>query len=249
MEFKIVNLNVWLGGKLMPQILDFLHKENADILNIQEARNGNNQLPENQTESVIKNSLGYKYSSFAPAFFDTEENSESGNLIVSKYPILKTKTTFFYGKYSEYTHGQNYKYFSTLPRNVQLAQIDLGPAVINDFNLQGVWGYKNGSDNPERLEMSKIIVKQIEGLKNVVMTGDFNCQEGTESTNNIEKHVVNIFKGERKSTFNMLQKKDQGYSTSIVDFIFASKELKLISKSMPQVDISDHLPLVATFAL
>lgn len=249
MQFKVINLNVWLGGKLMPDILDFLYSENADILNIQEARKGNDLQSFNQTELIIKKKIGYKYSYFSPAFFDTEENGDSGNLIISKYPIVKTNTTFFYGDYHRYTYGQNPKYFPTLPRNIQHAEIKIGDQTINDYNLQGVWGYRNGSDNPERLKMSTTIVKQIKGLKNVVLTGDFNCQEGTKTINNIEKHVINIFKGERNSTFNMNQKTDVGYATSIVDFIFASKDLKLINKSMPQVNISDHYPLVAEFAL
>ena len=46
MVFKFVNLNIWIGGKLLDSALDFLSKENADILTLQEVFNGSgNELP------------------------------------------------------------------------------------------------------------------------------------------------------------------------------------------------------------
>ena len=117
MEFKIINLNVWLGGKLMPQILDFLKQENANILNLQEVRRENSKnIP--QIETLLREQLDYSYSFFAPAFFDTVENCDSGNLILSKFPIIKSETIFIYGAYSKHIHGQNPEYFPSIPRNL-----------------------------------------------------------------------------------------------------------------------------------
>ncbi len=44
----------------------------------------------------------------------------------------------------------------------------------------------------------------------------------------------------------MRRKKDPGYATSAVDVVYVSPEIKIISRDCPNVDISDHLPLVAT---
>lgn len=250
MEIKIVNLNVWLGGKLMPNILDFLSKENADILNLQEVKRSKSPKRQYQTEKIIRENLElYKYSYFSPAFYDTVEESDFGNLILSKFPFISYDTTFFFGKYSNYTKGQNPKYFPIIPRNIQHAKIQAGNIIINDYNLQGIWAHGDGSDSPQRLKMSEAVVKQIKNKHNVILTGDFNSQEGTKTIINIEKHLINIFKDERKSSFNMKQKSDPGYATAVVDFIFVSPGIKVISKSMPGVDVSDHLPLVANLAL
>ena len=249
MEIKLINLNVWLGGKLMPQILEFLSAEKADIINLQEVRESKDPNYQYQTEKIIKDNLDYKYSSFAPAFFDTVENSESGNLILSKYPIIQSDSVFFFGNYSDYTHGQNPKYLPTVPRNIQHTKIRVGDKLINNFNLQGIWAHRDGSDSPSRIKISEIVINQIKNKEKVILTGDFNAQEGTKTINNIENYLINIFKRERKSSFNMRQKTDPGYASAVVDFIFISKDLRLISKSMPNVDISDHLPLIAKFAL
>lgn len=247
MEFKIINLNVWLGGKLMPQILDFLEQENADILNLQEVRKGDTKNPD--IEQAIKEKLEYEYSFFTPAFFDTVENCDSGNLILSKYPIVKTDYKFLFGQYKIHEHGQDPNYFSTLPRIIQHATIDINGTKIYNFNVHGIWAHRDGSDSPNRLKMSNIVCQEIKDKKNVILTGDFNSQENTKTINNIENYLTNIFKDERKSSFNMKQKTDPGYGEAVVDFIFTSNNFRILSKSMPNVDISDHLPLVANLAL
>jgi len=48
MEIKVICLNLWQGGNLMPGILEFLKNEDADILFLQEAYSGTDPgLPEN----------------------------------------------------------------------------------------------------------------------------------------------------------------------------------------------------------
>ena len=56
-----------------------------------------------------------------------------------------------------------------------------------------------------------------------------------------------MFKDELKTTFNMKRKTDPGYAAAVVDMIFISKNIEVISHDCPQVDISDHLPLVCKF--
>ena len=45
----------------------------------------------------------------------------------------------------------------------------------------------------------------------------------------------------------MKRKTDPGYAAAVVDMIFISKNIEVISHDCPQVDISDHLPLVCKF--
>lgn len=250
MKIKFINLNVWLGGELMPNILGFLSKENADIVNLQEAYKSikYDSPPPDRTEGALRK-LNYKYSYFSPAFFDKQRNADTGNLILSKYPIIEVDTKFLYGNYTNYEHGQDSKYFATLPRTIQHAVIDVDGSKINDFNVHGIWGLNDGGDNEDRLKMSQIIINLVGEKSEVILSGDFNTQENTKTIDNIGKNLVNIFQDERKSSFNMKQKTDPGYASAVVDFIFVSPDIKVLSKSMPDVNISDHLPLVANLAL
>ena len=42
----------------------------------------------------------------------------------------------------------------------------------------------------------------------------------------------------------MRRKINPGYATAVVDMVFASSRLKILDHQCPDVDISDHLPLV-----
>ncbi len=248
MVFKFINLNIWIGGKLLDSALDFLSKETADILTLQEACNGSrNELPKNErTIEILKNKLNYKYSSFSKCFMDeaTQGKVDRGNAILSRFPIINTNDVFYdrpYGIYSE-NRPQD---FSILPKTIQYAEIQINNKILNVFNTQGIWGL-DGDDNERRLQMSRIILNQIKG-ENVILVGDFNVKPNTKTINNIEKVLKNVFKDELKTTFNMKRKTNPGYATAVVDMIFISKNIEIVNHACPRVDISDHLPLVCTF--
>ncbi len=61
--------------------------------------------------------------------------------------------------------------------------------------------------------------------------------------------MVNVFKDELATTFNMKHKVDPGYATAAVDMFFASSDIKIVSKSCPDDDVSDHKPLVVTIEI
>jgi endonuclease/exonuclease/phosphatase family metal-dependent hydrolase len=77
--------------------------------------------------------------------------------------------------------------------------------------------------------------------------GDFNVQANTKTIKNIEKHMQNVFKEDLTTSFNLAHKdleKYPGYETAVVDMFFVSKDVKVITKSVPDDDVSDHLPLL-----
>lgn len=47
----------------------------------------------------------------------------------------------------------------------------------------------------------------------------------------------------------MRRKSNPGYATSVVDMIFTSPDIRVVSKSCPDVDLSDHFPLIATLEI
>jgi len=65
----------------------------------------------------------------------------------------------------------------------------------------------------------------------------------------ISDHLTNIFGNELKTSFNMRRKDNPGYATACVDMLFVSSDIKVMDKVCPDVDISDHLPLVATLRI
>lgn len=252
MRVKFICLNLWLGGKLFEPMLDFLKKENVDILALQEVYDGKNAKLEKRFRSmdILAKKFDMPHYFFSPACVDVRKEGKitNGNAVFSRFPIIESKTTFFdipFGERTNYEDFSEKRDFTQTPRNIQTATLKINSQEINVFNTQGIWG-KDGNDSERRLKMSETIIREIEKKENVILAGDFNVWPETETIKMIENDLTNIFKGKISTTFN-LKRKDPEFIPMIVDYIFASKNLKIIDSYCPQVDISDHFPLVCVF--
>lgn len=244
MQLKFLTLNI-LKGQLLPDVIDFLRKEDPDIVVLQEVYNSMDSSGERRYRSfsVIKQELGIPYGAFAPAFLDVTEarNVDNGNAIFSKFPITSQQVVFFDVPYSAYIDSpENYAH---CPRNLLRAVLNARSREIAVINTHGIWGL-DGQDNGRRLKMSQTIVKNVQDKELVILAGDFNLQPSTRTIGNIEKHLRNVFTDELQTTFNMKRKTHPGYAAAVVDMIFVSKSFRVLDHYCPRVDVSDHLPLV-----
>src|SRR3989344_1979302 len=248
-RLKFITLNLWFGGMLFDNILDFLKKEKPDILVCQEVYNGQNQGLERRYRSVevLKRELGFSGAFFSLAFYDNWGGIgkvENGNAIFSKFPIISKRTVFFDVKFDKNYVRQEGADPTFISRNMQQAVLKVNGKKMNILNLQGIWG-RDGEDNERRQDMSRAIIKEIKGKESVILAGDFNVNQGTKTIADIGEHLREIFKDELVSTFNLKRKpKPSGYDKAVVDRIFASHDIKVIEHRCPQIDVSDHLPLV-----
>jgi endonuclease/exonuclease/phosphatase family metal-dependent hydrolase len=253
MKLKFINLNLWLGGILFDEILEFLKEEKPDILAVQEAYNSKNLNLEKRFRSVdvLKNECSFKYNFFSPTCFAVldDKKIEAGNAIFSNFPIIETNTIFFDVPFGEVL---NYEIpggdYSMTPRNIQHAVIKAENTNLNIFNTQGIWS-PVGRDTERKLAMAEKIAEMVKRKEKTILAGDFNFNPDTESAMKIEEILIDVFKGKIWSTFNIRRKTNPVFANIIVDMIYNSKDLELIDSYCPDVDISDHLPLVCVFEI
>jgi hypothetical protein len=196
---------------------------------------------------VLQAALSYPYHHFAPAIIDRLPvgKLDNGNGIFSKFPVSAPKIVFFNESYGERDPFDASSY-PTTPRNLQEVTITVGDSLVSLFNFQGVWDLEGDNYSPHRQRMSEVIIEAIKDHPNVILGGDTNAKPTNKAIQAIEAHLKNIFGTELKSTFNMRRKDNPGYATACVDMIFVSPTIEVIEKSCPDVDISDHLPLIVT---
>lgn len=134
MQIKFLSINLYEGGLLFNNILDFLNKEKPDILTLQEVYNGKNKKLASNYRSIeiLQNNLKDFYHYFSPELQD--------NLPMGKIDMGAERK----GDYS------------TDPKNMQYVQLHLYTTMLNVFNLHGIWGF-DGKDNLRRLEMGRIV--------------------------------------------------------------------------------------------
>jgi endonuclease/exonuclease/phosphatase family metal-dependent hydrolase len=252
MKIKVLTLNVWHGGKLWDEMIGFLQSENPDVLLLQEAHAplGATTIPQQRTLEEFRKLLDYPVDDFAPQYnWDFKgQRVAHGSAIFSKLPLIKRHRQVFI----EYPFNENFvddpKNYPTIPRNLEHLTLDAGGTAIDVFNLHGVWDLNGTNDSPQRMRMSEVVIQNVKDLTNVILAGDTNAQRHCRAILDIEEHLVNVFGDELPTSFNVRHKdleKFPGYATATVDMMFTSPNLKVVDHYCPQVDASDHLPLVA----
>jgi endonuclease/exonuclease/phosphatase family metal-dependent hydrolase len=252
MEIKVICLNLWQGGNLFDGILDFLTKEDADILMLQEVYNGTDPvLPKNyRSIDVINETLGYPFYDFAPAMLDIVPEGKviAGNAVFSKFALHSHEPIFFNEPFRE-RNAHDPKEFPTTPRNLQHVTASLPSRELNVYNFQGVWDMDGDNYSEQRKKMSDIIIDAVKDIPNVILAGDTNAKPTNKAMVAIEDHLKSVFGNDIKTSFNMRRKDNPGYATAFVDMMYVSKNITILSHDCLDIDISDHLPLVVTISL
>lgn len=241
MTIKCITLNIW-RGELLRDVIVFLQQEKPAILFLQEAMDEtHSKLPENMRMlEVLQKEAGFEYKAFAPTL--AQDGIQEGNAILSTFPLKPKNVQFFDIPYNP-KYVDSAENWPWCPGNIQHVEANVNGITLNLFNTHGIWG-EHGDDTDRRFYMSNIIIEAIQREEHVILAGDFNLKPHTQAVKSIEKHVENVFKEELSSTFNMKRKTNPGYATAVVDMMFVSKTIRVIEKRCPQVDVSDHLPLV-----
>lgn len=245
MKIKVMQLNVWNGGKLFENVEAFLKVQQADIYFFQEVFNGSGDIPRSfRTLEEFQKILPNYFFDFTKSFGDIGPYGaiDRGNAVFSKFPILEADSLFIDFPYKVFDEQQA-RDFEKTPRVLEHVQINIEKKLLDLFNVHGIWG-KHGGDTERRVKMAHTIVKNLEGKEHIIVSGDFNLNPDTETVRIIEKKVKSVFGDSLVSTFNMKHKTDPGYATARVDMMFVSPSIQVLSKDCPQVDVSDHLPLV-----
>ncbi len=255
MRLKLISLNLWQGGKLWQEIVDFLEREKPDILALQEVYESREPHPEQRYRSMTKLQEALPYLSFyqfAPTLTGLSLDGvpyREGNAVFSKFELKQRGVHFFDVPYGEFDYAGTAFDPARAPRNIQHVVADINGTDLNIFNLQGIWG-KNELDNERRMNMGKTVAKLVAGREHALLCGDFNVDIKTRSIAQIEEAgLVNIFKGKIESSMNTLRRPQEIFGKITPDTIFISPDLKLISADCPKVDISDHLPQIITFEI
>lgn len=251
MEIKVLQLNVWNGGKLWDNLEQFLREQMPDIAFFQEVFGGSApNLPRRyRTLEEFKKIFPGYFHHFAPSFGDIDEvgTFDRGNAIFSKFPITHSDITFFDVPYKVFEE-QKQRSFEFTPRALEHCVVEADGITLNLFNHHGIWG-EDGLDNARRLEMGRVIARQIQGKENVILAGDFNLGPDTETVKIIEKEVASVFGTSLVSTFNMRHKDKPGFAVAAVDMMFVAPNIEILSKKCLNVDVSDHLPLLVTLEI
>lgn len=230
MKVKVLSWNIW-KGKHLSQIIGLLRKEDADIIGLQEVIQSSS-VP-NQAK-VIAQTLGY-HSFYCPVFTTDRHEPifDIGNAFLAKLPISGS-TCHILSSFDTYQ-----KNAATEPRGAIKASLQIGNRRINFITTHLAYS--------QELEDSAIRIAQLNKLlplleeERVVLMGDFNSLPDSEIIKTLEQKLVNTDPNPTQASWTDYQ--DPSNPKYRIDYIFASKDLKVLDFQILESQASDHKPL------
>lgn len=251
-RLKVVQINIFMG-RYLPVLTSFLQKEDPDIIIMQEVSGfrRNNYYDKNiDLFKHLKKKLNLNGELAMSWRHKGDKQSYLGNAILTKGKILSSETVWL-KEFREIDPSSRKP--TTEPRNVLDVEIQFGSQTMNLLSTHGAWS-KSPADTPEKLRQVKLLANHLKTLQNkpFILGGDFNVAPDTKVIKTIEKFAQNSanFLKVQNSLHPKLHYVAKTRSEGLlVDYIFASPDFKFEKAEAPIVDISDHLPIVATIEL
>ncbi len=263
---KLISLNIWGGGVHKP-LIKFI-KDNAgdtDIFCFQEVFSSpETEIVESQgirvniladLEAALSGfrpllaPVGSGYDAVGPVDFDI---TESQAIFVKEKADLKFVAdggVFVCGKCRRL--GKN-ETIEDIPRNFQYARLLSEDKEIVIVNVHGLAFPSDKLDNPGRIAQSQKILDFLRGENGrKILCGDFNLLPETKSIAMIEEAgMINLIKkfNIERTRSRLSQWSNHPKFQKFADYVFISPDVSVISFSVPDVAVSDHLPLVLEFS-
>jgi len=256
---KLISLNAW-GGKGREALLAFVEQEekDTDVFCFQEIFQSDTcaWLPSGchadlyrELEKALPGFVGY----FSPEQdgFDIHGKvpAELGLSIghatfVRKEVLVTTQGHFFI--YRERNGIQN-EDTKTMPKLADYVAVRFGGEHYIIVNVHGLWWPYDKLDTEERIAQSGKLRTFLDGRsEKKILCGDLNLRPETRSIYILDEVMRNLVKEygvktTRSAHYDFLA------SDPFADYVFVSHDVRVINFSLPDVAVSDHLPLVLQF--
>ncbi len=256
---KLISLNT-CGGKFFKPLSQFikLHAKNTDIFCLQEIFSTNSsrtQIPDYQAnllEEFCQLLPDFTYF-FDPVIEKLDINANGVNFDLKHGLAIFVKKTIkildykAYFLYREKFVNSIKKDYSDIPINIQFLSFLSNNKIFTVENLHGASHPGTKLDTPKRIRQSqkiKELFKKEKGAK--ILTGDFNLLPETKSIKIFESNMTNLItrydiKRTRSNLSPYFGKPD---FQKFADYTFVSNKVNVENFKVPEIEISDHLPMI-----
>ena len=168
--------------------------------------------------------------------------------------IKKTVTVNNYKEYiicDEESSEPLRKDFSNLTTPLQHLNFSIGGKEYALFNFHGTPYPADKLDSPRHLLESRKVKEITDGQKfPKILVGDFNLLPQTESIKMFESDMRNLIKefNIEKTRSNLSPFYETSNFQKFADYTFVSKNIEVRGFEVPEVEVSDHLPMILEFS-
>lgn len=254
MQIKLLQLNIQAGRELN-KIIEYVQKEQFDILQFQEVAGGKFSEPLSDNVKELLDRLGFSGENAPLVLLPQDKSSYFGNATFYKNSLsLDTKKIeWLYLKTSDSEDALSQENVKVLPRNVLAVRFIFNEKPLWFINTHLAWG-PTPKDEPYKVEQGEKLYKFLASLNEpFVLSGDFNVTPDSQVVSMVEKLAVNHTTKEGiTNTLNPRLHRakilfPEGFA---VDYVFTTKEVTVNEvKLVDSPDLSDHLGISLTIEL
>lgn len=246
---KLINLNLQCGAKY-DSLIEFLKKQSSeiDVFCFQEVTNHLGAI-----RPVLKNARPDLFSDLQKILPDfnghyavLDRESDVGGLSVfirKSFVVNKIENIVILSEFPLVVDLNDSNFF-TMGRNVQCMEFNHEGKTYTIFNFHGMWIPNNKKDTDKRIEQSKAVRRIFnESKKAKILCGDLNIEPETKSLDILTESNINLVKKYDIISTRSLSKGRQ----EVADYIIVSPDIKIKNFAVPNIEVSDHLPLILEF--
>ena len=246
MKLSFLQWNVWYLEDIH-NVVNYLKKNPADIIALQELTTNHPGQSERDTAAYIAKQLGHEYCVGGESFHEDNEDRWFGNAVFSKYPIKDYRQVWINEPIG--TGGFDDEYRTYLEAVVDAQGTKL---VVATTHMS--YTHKFEVTPRKRLETDKL-TKELRSIDsaNIVFSGDLNATPDSYTLREVGSILQSADPGSEEKTWTTKPFSYQGFEENglnwRLDYIFASKAVKVLSSRIDDTEVSDHLPLRAEFEI
>ncbi len=256
---KLISLNIW-GGREYEPLLNFLkeHSFKTDIFCFQEVFSSSSGIVESRRSRVnILADLANLLKDFNYYFAPEQDGFDFEGRV--DFDISFGQATFVKKIHQVDSEGSIFTHLDRnqarkaldFPANFHYVRFQAQGKKFVVLNFHGLSEPGSKLDTPERLNQSWLIknfLTKETGAK--ILTGDFNLLPETQSIAILEENLLNLIKKSKipRTRSRLSPFFGKADFQKFADYVLVSPEVKVINFEVPDVAVSDHLPMVLEFS-
>ena len=258
---KLLSWNIWIKKNNTKEIINFIKRNDFNILTFQEAVNTNDDKVYEgyRTKSDIEKAFinKYPFNVFSPFYGATKWTmngemyidfggfAEQGLFTLSEYKILEQNNQFYHATYT--THDWEHTYFEKNDhgRVMQNILLEIKHKKVQIINIHGIWTKDKQGDERTQKQCQLIVEKALTKDYPVIIVGDFNLLPNSKSIELMNNHFRNLVIENKIKSTKIIPNSNK--SEVVLDYIFVNDKIKVNDFKVFNNNISDHLPLMLDF--
>src|SRR3990167_8522700 len=245
--FKFIQINIY-KGRYLDVLTRFLKDQNPDFISTQEVTAGELNLCDKNLDLFEYFKAELSLNGVIDKVMKPVDSPKSylGNAVFSKNQIIDSKSLVL-KTFNEFTlvKFHDFKNFTNFPRNLLSAECVLDGQKIRVISWHAAWTAPP-IDTKETLRQAKLVADYLANSKEpFILVCDMNAVPQGKTAGLINQSAVNLMMNSGVLQTNHPKVHKIAPRGFVIDYIFTSAHFKLKKLEVPEVTISDHLPVIA----